>query len=193
MIKFENLAPLKGLRLFAKISDELGVEISLHCLSPDGNICCEELHPRKKDCYGKEFLFKTYDELKSHCDRHYGESNLDEFRNLIEERISEMLRDPRVRRWKGLIGKKGVAAKIEVVPQFLINGDIHGWKVYVIFSMDVEGLFLYYGDRYKQKAFVFVDDGVFEKKFPPYPMRDDSSPTGWIGASVENDTIIEVK
>lgn len=86
-----------------------------------------------------------------------------------------------------------IEAKIEVVPQILHTGDIHGWKVYVVFSMNVEGVFLYYGSRFKQKVFVFVEDGVFEKKFPPYRIQDDASPTGWIGVTVIGDTVVEVK
>jgi len=86
-----------------------------------------------------------------------------------------------------------VSLRTQVVTQMLPDGsDVHGWKVYAVFEFPVEGLALYFDSKSKQKVFVFTEDGVFIQKHPPYRIRDNNSPTGWIGMTVEGDTAVTV-
>ena len=88
--------------------------------------------------------------------------------------------------------KRGIEVKmkLEIVPQKLVNGDIHGWRVYAIFEADVDGMLVNYGERFKRKAGVFTPDGMFVFKYPPYNIRDESSPVGFVGVKAEDDKLI---
>ncbi|MEM2990260.1 MAG: hypothetical protein QXQ02_03665 [Halobacteria archaeon] len=85
-----------------------------------------------------------------------------------------------------------VQSKIYIIPQNLPNGEVHAWKVYVEFSFPVEALVAFWGSRYKQKVYLSTVDAQRQPAEPPDRLLDNTTPTGWLGMAVEDDTIITV-
>ncbi|MEM4134454.1 MAG: hypothetical protein QXV73_04580 [Candidatus Micrarchaeia archaeon] len=117
-------------------------------------------------------------------------SNLESVAKEEVEIIKEALENSRLA--KEMVKRNvEVKAKVHIITQYLQNGEAHGWKVYVEFIFPVEALALYFGSGYKQKVYIFVDDGVYEQKFAPFRIKDEASPVGWVkGMTVEGDEVI---
>ncbi|MEM2919089.1 MAG: hypothetical protein QXY62_06295 [Candidatus Altiarchaeota archaeon] len=116
----------------------------------------------------------------------YNYASLEKINTIIEEALekSSLIKELKNRGYK-------IEAKIEVIPRYPTNGDVQVLEVYVIFTANVKGLFFYYGSKFKQKVYIFTEDKVFKREYPPYPIKDDVR--DWIGAIVDGDTIIEVR
>jgi len=78
-----------------------------------------------------------------------------------------------------------VEVEINVVEQRAVNGEIHGWRVYATFEYPVEAMYVGYGEKYKRKVGIFVKDGMFLLRFPPFNLKD-NSPTGFLGVEVKD-------
>jgi hypothetical protein len=85
-----------------------------------------------------------------------------------------------------------VEVGINVVEQRAVNGEIHGWRVYATFEYPVEAMYVAYGEKYKRKVGIFVQDGMFLLRFPPFNLKD-NSPTGFLGVECKDRTIIVTK
>jgi len=83
-----------------------------------------------------------------------------------------------------------VEAKISVESKVLPNGEVHHWVVYAIFTCNVEALQCYWGNKYKQKVFVFTPDGMFTIKHAPFILKDETNPVGSLGISRTTDAIV---
>lgn len=70
---------------------------------------------------------------------------------------------------------------LEIEAEIKIMHQLNGYKIYVVFTISKEALYLYFGNRYKRKVIIFLKDGILELKYPPFDIKDNFSPIGKIG------------
>jgi hypothetical protein len=93
-MKFEDLATEKGIRLIAK-NEKVFVEIGLHFTAPDGDFYVDIQEE------GRRFiLLPDFQSVIDFITKHYGENNLEEYKEKARKLHIEMYENKYVRKWK---------------------------------------------------------------------------------------------
>lgn len=96
-----------------------------------------------------------------------------------QELIAEAIRKSKIAR--ELI-KRNIPCETAVIckPVYASDEEIHSYDFYIRFTFNVECLVLEWQGNYKRKLLVFMEDGVFVLKYPPYNLKD-RTPIGVTG------------
>lgn len=78
--------------------------------------------------------------------------------------------------------KRNIPHEVAVIcrPVYVSDDEIHHYDFFVRFTFNVECLVLEWQGNYKRKLLIFVEDGVFVLKYPPYNFKD-KTPIGITG------------
>jgi len=128
------------------------------------------------------------EDYKIQCGCLWSKANTKDFDEIKNVKFEEILEKSNISKYLYKMGYK-VQFEISFI-QKIVNNDIHSWNVYAIFKCDIEALRCYWGNKYKQKVFIFTNDGVFEIKHDPKILKDETNPYGYIGVNVEQDAIV---
>lgn len=63
----------------------------------------------------------------------------------------------------------------EVIPSNVcVNGEPHHWREYIIFKFEVDNdVLIWDSNRFCRKVLIYVEDGLFEIKIPPFNLKGD--------------------
>ena len=118
---------------------------------------------------------------------------LSKAQDISEEDAKQILQQTKIA--KELVAR-GHKVKMEIVTTAKYAGNLpepHHWNIYAIFKCSVEALACFYRGPYKQKLFVFTEDGVFRIKTPPPLLNTKRSAFyTWNGDYSENGIFIKV-
>ncbi|WPX08137.1 hypothetical protein [Anaerocellum danielii] len=91
-----------------------------------------------------------------------------------------------------IVDKISYEADVMCIPNFVrIDGaeEIYDYKIFVRFFFPVEVMLLEWKGNYSRKLFIFVNDGVFIAKYPPYNLKS-VSPLGFTGIQAYEQAIV---